>query len=45
MGGLICGYFERRWQIMKKDCELLEERLEERMSALEKRLQRYEKKF
>ena len=44
VGGLIFGYLELNWQRMKKDCELNEQKLEERMTALELRLSKYDQK-
>jgi hypothetical protein len=44
LGALIFGYYEMSWQRLKKDSELVEQRLEERMIALETRLERYTQK-
>jgi hypothetical protein len=42
VGALMFGYFELGWHRMKKDSELDEQRLEERISALETKLQQYD---
>jgi hypothetical protein len=44
VGASMFGYFEMGWQCMKRDSELDEQRLEERMSALKTRLERYDQK-
>jgi hypothetical protein len=37
---LMFGYFEKNWHDIKKECEMVEGRLDERMMALEKRLEK-----
>lgn len=44
LGALMFGYLELSWQRMKMDSKLDEQKLEERMSALETKLERYDLK-
>jgi hypothetical protein len=37
---LMIGYFEKNWHDIKKECEIVEGGLDERMTALEKRLEK-----